>query len=276
MTLNTNIIPNLQLTGGTIVTGSNFQGGSVTNLTLNGLNAGSSNYVTGQLTVYGNINGPVTVASNASLTWSGNVNGQITVLPGATLNWLGNNLSTPLYIPTNAVLNVDAIYGTAFQAAPLTNAGTLNWTGGTMRICCNNQMYNQGVFNIECDQAYQNYDNTEYLLNTGLLRKLGTSGSTVIQVFINNTGTVDVESGQLNLNNTFSQTGGTWGLGIDGSGNNGQMNFSGAAPLPTNLTVHLNNGYVLGLSNSFTLLNYSSTAEALPAQICPPTAPHGN
>ena len=258
VTLLTNLIPNLQLVSGTILTGTGFQGGSVTNLTLNGLNLGNSNYVTGQLTVYGTINAPVTVASNATFTWYGTVNAQITAEPGATLVWQGGNLSTPLYIPTNAVLNVDAIYSTAQPGASLTNAGTLNWTAGTFRICCNNQMYNQGVFNIESDQTLQNYYNGEVFNNSGLLRKWMTTGGTTIQVIVDNTGTIEAESGQINFNNTFNQTGGTWGIGIDGAGQNGQINFSGAAPLPATFDVVLNNDYVLALSNSFTLLNYGS------------------
>jgi hypothetical protein len=48
ITLNTNLIPNLQLDGGTIMTGSNFQGGVITNLSLTNLTLASSNLVTGQ------------------------------------------------------------------------------------------------------------------------------------------------------------------------------------------------------------------------------------
>ena len=258
LTLNTNSIPNLLIAGGTIQTGSGFQGGAITNLTLNNVNIGNSNYVTGQLTVYGNINGPLTVASNATLTWSGTVNAQITALPGANLIWQGGTLAAPLYVPTNATLSIDAIYSTAFQQAALTNAGTLNWTAGLYRICCYNQMYNPGVFNIECDQTLQNYYNAEEIWNSGILRKTNSFGGTSIQVFVNNTGIVDAESGQINFNNTFSQTAGAWVVGLDGFGNNGQLNFSGAAPMPSVLSVNVNNGYVLGQSNSFTLANYPS------------------
>ena len=107
------------------MTGTNFQGGSITNLTLSGLSTGNSNYVTGQLTVYGSINGPVTVASNATLTWDGQVNAQITAQPGATLNWRGNRLYTPLYIPGNAVLNITGPDNPQVFNW-LTNAGTMN------------------------------------------------------------------------------------------------------------------------------------------------------
>ncbi len=254
LTLLNNPIPNLELESGTILTGPAFQGGSITNLNLNGLNIATSNLVTGTLTGVGSINAPLVVASNASLTWSGNVNGQITVLPGATLNWLGNNLSTPLYIPTNAVLNVDAIYGTAFQAAPLTNAGTLNWTGGTMRICCNNQMYNQGVFNIECDQAYQNYDNTEYLLNTGVLRKLATVGSSTTgttswDVFLYNSGEVDVEAGALNLQNYATNS----ATGVYQCESNAAIYFNGGAILSGTYNAAAGSDIYLA-SGTFTLL----------------------
>ncbi len=257
ITLNTNLIPNLQLDGGTIMTGSNFQGGVITNLSLTNLTLASSNLVTGQLTVIGTINSPLTIASGATLTWSGTVNAPITVESGATLNWLGGGMNAPLYIPTNAVLNINAIYGTA-QSDLLTNAGTINWQGGNIRICCNNSWYNLGTFNIQCDQTLQNYYDGEYFNNSGLLYKASTTGGTSLQPFVINSGTIDVESGQIDLNNTFTESGGTWILGLDGPGNNGQINFNGAASLPADFIAHLNNGYVLGLSNSFTLMNYSS------------------
>ena len=262
LTLDTNLISNLQLYGGTILTGTNFQGGSITNLTLSGLSTGNSNYVTGQLTVYGSINGPVTVASNATLTWDGQVNAQITAQPGATLNWRGNRLYTPLYIPGNAVLNITGPDNPQVFNW-LTNAGTMNWTGGNFQVgACGWGIYNLAgaTFNIECDATLSWWCGTEFVNNAGLIRKLSTTGTTYWNPLVYNTGMIDVESGQLNFNNTFSQTGGAWVLGLNGLGNNGQMNFSGAAPLPASLTVNVNNGYILGLSNSFTLANYSSFA----------------
>ena len=82
ITLETNLIPNLQLYGGAILTGTNFQGRDISNLVLNGVSIATSNLVTGNLTVYGSINAPLVVASNATLTWDGQVNGQITAQPG--------------------------------------------------------------------------------------------------------------------------------------------------------------------------------------------------
>ncbi|HZM01547.1 MAG TPA: Ig-like domain-containing protein [Candidatus Saccharimonadales bacterium] len=114
------------------------------------------------------------------------------------------------------------------------------------------------------------YCGTEAFYNAGLFRKWMTSGSTGFDIAMNNTGVVDVESGAMDFQNTFSQAGGTWELGLNGAGNNGQINFSGAASLAASLMVHLNNGYMLGLSNSFTLLNYPSYTGTFGATNLPP------
>ncbi|HEV7926591.1 MAG TPA: Ig-like domain-containing protein, partial [Verrucomicrobiae bacterium] len=262
LTLTNSLITNLAMLGGVIDLPSGFQGGSITNVTLNGASLGSSNLVTGTLTINGNINGPLVVASNASLTWNGNVNAQITVMPGATLNWAGGTCYYPLYIPSNAVLNLTA--NQMLMQNWLTNAGTINWTGGNPRVYASLGVYNLAgaTFNIECDSTYLDYYGSEYFNNAGLVRKSPTTGTTTFDLVMDNTGVIDTEIGQIYFNNTFNQTGGTWELGIDGAGLNGQMTFSGAAPLAGNLSVHLNNGYILGLSNSFTLLSYASSSGA--------------
>ena len=268
ITLLTNLIPDLTLIGGTIDAGPAFQGGSITNLTLNGLNTGNSNYVTGQLTVIGAINAPVTVASNAVLTWNGTVNAPIIAEPGAILNWEGGDVYAPLYIPTNSVLNVAGPAFMQIQGA-FTNAGTVNWTGGSLRIYCGLALYNEGVFNIECDQTFYYYCATEVFYNSGVLRKLATTGTTTIQPELNNTGMIDAQSGQIQFISTVTQTGGTWNVFLDGLANNGKISFSDAAPLPATLNVLVTNGYVLGLSNSFTLATYPSVTGTIGATNLP-------
>ena len=259
LTLLSNTIPNLQMSGGTIALSTNFQGGTITNLTLNGQTLAGSNVVSGTLTLNGSINGPLTVLSNAVLNWNGNVNAALTLNPGATANWYGGTIYTPLLIPSNAVLNL-AGSGTKSLQNWETNAGTINWNGGTWQFYVNYGLYNLAgaVINIQCDQNLGDYYGSEFINNAGLFRKWVTTGTSTIYVQYIGTGVVDAESGTMNFNNAFSQTGGAWAIGIDGLGSNGHIGLSGAATLAGTLDVNLDNNYVLGLSNTFNIISYPS------------------
>ena len=77
--------PNLQLTGGSLLLGPGFQGGSITNLTLNGINLTNTLPVTGTLIVTnGTVNGMIMVSNGAVLDVNGvTFNGQVTIQSGA-------------------------------------------------------------------------------------------------------------------------------------------------------------------------------------------------
>ena len=94
LTLLNDAIPNLQMLGGTLVLGPAFQGGSITNLTLTGMT------LTGTNTVAGN----------------------------GVMNWSGGAVAGSLTVASNAVLNIGGS-GTKQLQGPLTNAGTVVWTG---------------------------------------------------------------------------------------------------------------------------------------------------
>ncbi|MGA2747428.1 MAG: hypothetical protein ABSG59_01520, partial [Verrucomicrobiota bacterium] len=232
LTLLNNTIPNLQLEGGTILTSPGFQGGSITNLVLNGLSINTSNLITGSLTVYGNINAPLVVASNATLTWNGWLSAPLTVEPGATLNWSGGYLGVPLYIPTNAVLNLT---GNVQLREWLANAGTINWTGGNPQIIWDYGISNLAgaTFNVECDQTFSDYYGGEFFSNAGLFRKWMTSGGTTFDLEMDNTGVVDVEDGSVNFQNySTNSTSGVYECSSDAG-----MYFSGGGILTGAYTV---------------------------------------
>jgi hypothetical protein len=72
LTLMKDVIPNLQMLGGTLLLGPAFQGGSITNLTLTGIILAGTNVVTGTLNwTAGPMQGSLTVASNGVLNMSG-------------------------------------------------------------------------------------------------------------------------------------------------------------------------------------------------------------
>jgi hypothetical protein len=72
LVLVTNPIPNLQLSGGTVLLAQTFQGGTITNLALTGAALGGTNTVTGVLTLNGSVTtGALTIATNGLLNIQG-------------------------------------------------------------------------------------------------------------------------------------------------------------------------------------------------------------
>src|SRR5262249_38486039 len=107
-----NLIANLQLISGSISLGSNFQGGSITNLTLGpSMTLYGDNTVSGRFDCSGYVPGNLTVTGGGVLDWSGTarVDGTLTVARGAELNISGDGQKS--------------FYG------PLNNSGTVTWSG---------------------------------------------------------------------------------------------------------------------------------------------------
>lgn len=186
LTLVSNLIPNLQYVGGTVILSPSFQGGSITNLTLNGTSLSGTHVVTGSLTMNGgDLLGPLTVAGNAVLTLTG----------------------------PNAVYVENA----------LTNAGTIDWLGGAIYLDSTNAVYNLAgaLFNIQCDQYWQSdeYEYYDYskeayvfyyapFINAGTITKTNTTGLTDFYgPLLNAAGTVNVEEGTFELADGSDLTG---------------------------------------------------------------------
>jgi hypothetical protein len=279
------LITNLVYQGGAIIPGPLFQGGSITNLALtNAVGLEGSNFVTGVLTINGNgnimgpvtlgagsilnltgsVEAPITVAGGATATINGTIDSTLTLSPGAIVTVAGGYVEYGLAVPTNATLNL-AGPGQVDFVAPLTNAGIVNWSGGNLYMYYESAIYNQAgaSFNILSNGTISVEEasgpGAPFFLNAGLVRKSLATGTSQINTLFTNDAVLDVESGTIFFDNTFSQIDGTWDIGIDGLASNGQLDFSGVAPLSGSLNVHLNDNYVLGLSNSFTLLTYTST-----------------
>jgi hypothetical protein len=172
LTLMKDVIPNLQMLGGTLLLGPAFQGGSITNLTLTGIILAGTNVVTG------------------------------------TLNWTTGPMQGSLTVASNGVLNIS---GSAEKDlyCPITNSSTVAWTGtGVLRAFyypggnLYAAIYNLvgGLFDIQNDQSLVNYTGTEVFSNAGTVRKSAGSGTTTISPQFNNTGTVAVLSGTIAFN----------------------------------------------------------------------------
>ena len=256
LTLVNDLIPDLQLAGGTLTLGPGFQGGTITNLTLLG----------------GTLNGNYTVSGIFNLT-GGTTAGSLTVAGGGTLNWSAGSVGGPLTIATNGVLDLLGA-STMYLGGTLTNAGTVNWTGGTISLdyCYYNPgpLVNlvSGVWNLECDQTlgYRCAPSTNlYFVNFGLVEKLAGPGTTYFSIpAYNSGGVLDVESGSVDFNASpaYTQTGATMDFGLSGPSPSAKVTISGNVNLDGSLGVTLLNGYTPAIGDSIALVNYGSEGGA--------------
>ena len=161
-------IPNLLMTGGTLQLDPSFQGGgTITNLTLDGITFEGTNTVTGELRWRG-----------------GRINGALTIAPGARLIVEGNSSKT--------------------LAAELTNQGSVEF-GGSGDIILDGpgggSVLNAGIWDFQTDvRMYGAYLQTQMFQNSGTFRKSGATGGSSLGlasypvVFINS-GAVQILQG---------------------------------------------------------------------------------
>ncbi len=212
LTLSSSVIANLQMVGGTLVLGPNFQGGTITNLTLSGVTLSGTNTVSG------------------------------------TLDWLAGTVSGPLTVAQGAVLNLGGTY--VSSGSTLTNAGTVNWTSGTLAVCCAGPIVNLAgaLWDIQCDQTLCPtccLSPSFQFQNAGTVRKSAGSGTTYLQIPFYNSGTLSLLSGSVNFNqaDAYAQTGATLDFGLSGAGRTTPLQVIGNLSLNGTLSASLLNNY---------------------------------
>ncbi len=188
------------------------------------VNSGSLIVQSGTINFSGGAIGMGGSFQNAANAITGNLSGTFS----GTLDWSGGTLNSgqSLIILTNGVLNIE---GSVVLEGALTNYGTVNWQAGDIYVYNNNgapytgAIWNQpgGVWNIQCDQTIHDWEGYEQFYNAGLLLKNAGTNSTTIQVVLNNSGTVDAQSGTIQ----FSEGGSLGGTFQAESG--AAINFNG-------------------------------------------------
>ena len=232
LNLTQDVIPGLTLAGGTLYLSGTFQDGSITNLTLAGVTLVGTNTLTG------------------------------------TLNWSGGTISAALTVASNGVCNVSSS-ATKFLYGPLTNWGTVAWSGTGPWYIYNDggathhqgAIYNLagGLFDMQNDASLSG----DYLFNNaGTLRKSAGAGTTTVSATFNNTGTVEADTGTINLPVAYSNSPSAnlvFSIGgiAPGSGY-GHIHF--ASPWVRNGTflVSMLNGFRPNPGDSFQVLSYPS------------------
>ena len=202
-------IPGLQMTGGTIALSPAFQGGTITNLDLNGSVLQGSWTVSGTFGCGDGVSGSLTVASGGVVNWTGGtISGELDITNGAVVNWSGGTAGSYLNVQTNGVLNLSG-NNTRYLVNVLTNAGTVEWLGGNL-VTQNYPPYSYfgavenlagGLWDIQCDQSvYNNYGGGgPYFNNAGTVQKTGGTGTTTFSIPFNNAGAVTGQSGTINF-----------------------------------------------------------------------------
>src|SRR5205823_4245994 len=145
------------------------------------------------------INGAI---SSTNLEFAAGTLGGTSTISGV-FNWTGGTLDTNLTMPAGTALNISGDADKIKASAPLSNAGTVTWTGtGNLRIAQSGSFTNQagGMFRVQTDAILNPYYST--FTNAGTFTKSVTGGTTSVPtgngVFVN-TGLVDVQTGTLSF-----------------------------------------------------------------------------
>ena len=167
------------------------------------------------------------IGTNGVLTLTAGTLGGGTMTLQGTMNWSAGTLQSALNIASGGTLNISGTSRKFLNGGQLINSGTLVWSGtGGLTFGEGGTIDNRGVFEIQNDAILVQtlYTSRPWFANSGVLRKRTATGTTSFgDVEFRNSGTVDVQSGIVNLTNkTHSFSGNTT---ISGAG---QFQVAGA------------------------------------------------
>lgn len=190
----TNTITNLALLGTTLKLGPDFQGGTITNLALDGIALSNSLPITGWLAATNSrmaVN--FTVAGGGVFTESNSATfGAITVASGGLFmanagsvnpSYSGTNLTGSLIVARGGAVNLAGNFG---LTVPFTNAGTVNLSNAVINVAYappDNMLggiVNQagGLMNLGTNVAINIDQPNVYFINQGMIVQLPGAGST--------------------------------------------------------------------------------------------------
>jgi hypothetical protein len=227
-----------------------------------GLGSGTFNTATGALL---GLDPSYYLTGNPTFTGNGQMIGFLVgnnaVLHG-TLTTSGATFSGTLTVASNAVVNLvpgggNCSFGYSTPAI-LTNYGVINWGGADLAGQANPEIDNYGLWVVTGNNNTFHGGGTVFN-NYGTFRD---SSSSFVDLdpglTFNNPGTVDVQSGLLEIDGTYQLTGGTLNFGVNSSNDFGSLYLAGNATLTGTLSVNLNNGYSPAANTSFTFVGYGS------------------
>jgi hypothetical protein len=185
-------------------------------------------------------------------------------------------------IASSGVVQLAGVNGTDYSLfGVLTNAGTLRLVSGNLLLqgSCNGgdgQLVNLpgGLVDFQADVTLHSLCGNETFANAGTVRKSGGTGTSIIGAIFNNTGTLDLHSGTLGINASYSASPASRlqvSLGGLNAGTQfGNEAFTGAAVFAGTLGITLTNGFAPTNGNSFVLATYPSSTGQFSATQFPP------
>ena len=182
-----NVPTNLELMGDTLHLGPGFQGGAITNLTLDGMQLLNALPITGTLTTTNSgIATNVVVAGGGVFSYEGTgfLAGTVTVESGGIFNVIssvGNmyadiRLNQGAIVAHGGIMNCDGY----FTITTLTNAGTLNLAAQLVLYTTTNGIVNQpgGLINLESNAVITIAATNDYFINQGSIVQNAGAGAT--------------------------------------------------------------------------------------------------
>ena len=182
--------------------------------------------------------------SIAALNLSGGALGgtdTVTIPAGGTLVWTSGNMtgSGTTAIAANAALNISTSGGKTITQRIVNHGGAGIWSGvggvGTITLGTGAQLnvVSGGTLDLQADVGIASTTGSGTVSNAGTLTKSGGTGNSVVNVPFNNSGTVNLNSGRLQLGAVaYTQTAGTTILG--------------GGSLQSSLSVNINGGSLTG------------------------------
>ena len=261
----TNVIPGLQLLGGTLALGAGFQGGAITNLTLGEMTLSNTLPVTGTFT-----------ATKSALL------GNFTVASGGRLNADNATLNGALLIANGGKLDITNYVR---AAGPITNSGTIRIFGDSLLLPDNDgsnmcgALVNQsdGIVDFAGDYAglfsWQPTGAHDYLINKGqMIKSVGSGLGGIRLAFGTNSGSIAVQSGTMQMSPMTLQPSSSLSVRLNSATDYGSFMVLGSQTLGGSFSVSLNGGYVPTNGTLFSVLSYGScsgafTSLGLPAAV---------
>ena len=250
------------------------------NVTLNGLVLGGDsgtqtlNHATFSLT----LNGPGSSSSNGVYTFaSGTLTGSGALQLAGPFNWVNGvmgSAGSTLVVEANGGLNISGANPRSFLGGTLVNGGVGSWSAGQIQYSGTALFSNApaGTFDFTADgSAFSLSGGNPSVANAGTMRKTGGTGTSIIGIPCNNSGSIQILSGTLSLTDggvsggqfsggsgaTVNFGGGTHTLlSSSGVGGPGGVSVSGGASLLVQGTMAVGN-----LTNSGTLNFNSQTTD---------------
>ena len=256
--LPTNTVPNLVLSGGTLALGANFQGGTIQDLALDGIELTNRLLVTGTLAATNSpIDGNVLVAKGGQFTadnvtingdcWL-TVNGALGVVGGSYLN---------LYGPATNSGSINAVNG----GISIVNEGTSSYQGSLLNLP-------GATITLSGGEGIQGQGSNDQFINQGAV--LGANSAINVTSFTN-FGTLTAQSGTLNLNTVTLEPAGALSVELNGENDYGQFSISGNAVLTGVFGIEPSAGFVPAPGEQFLVLSYGSYSGQFTSYSGPPT-----